>query len=554
MYVRSVYMARDKRKEGAAEPVKALSGLYPARSLVDEREAHSVDLPASAASYFVGAGSRSGVLSPVDPFACGNATLSGEEARLARELPLERVARYASLESMARDPTIDSALKMHIGHALSVKSDSWEAVAIDPVEPGGDKIVDELKAVLQQLINEQIGKWGYNAALYGTAFVRVYGEQGKGILNVRSDYYTHPRFIKKYEKAGQLAGFTTSHQGASPEARSRQIMLLPPWSFVEFQIPTWQNMELCEPTAYGAIPVDLSIDGYDKESIVESNSYGESLIATAYQPWLDLLNAVDSMNMSRKNAARLERLIGVNTGRLDPERAANYLNMMSSQLVHTEREMARQSYRRGFVQTVINRLIPIFGDTKGRLDINTVQGTPDISGLEGVNFHIKRLGGALGIDPAMLGFADFLSGGLGDGGFMRVSIMAAMKAQSLRKAIFNGVQRLCELHVAYKYGKVFLPEDQPWKITFNSVSTALEREERETLESSANVAGTLAGILATIDQDFGVTDKRAFLHFVWTDVLKRDEESFELVCPQKGPPKGQTPAADGEDLVDGDDK
>ena len=50
-------MARDKRKEGAAEPVKALSGLYPARSLVDEREAHSVDLPASAASYFVWAGS-----------------------------------------------------------------------------------------------------------------------------------------------------------------------------------------------------------------------------------------------------------------------------------------------------------------------------------------------------------------------------------------------------------------------------------------------------------------------------------------------------------------
>mgnify|MGYP006905534191 CR=1 FL=1 len=93
----------------------------------------------------------------------------------------------------------------------------------------------------------------------------------------------------------------------------------------------------------------------------------------------------------------------------------------------------------------------------------------------------------------MLGFADFLSGGLGDGGFMRVSIMAAMKAQSLRKAIFNGVQRLCELHVAYKYGKVFLPEDQPWKITFNSVSTALEREERETLESSGTSPELLRG-------------------------------------------------------------
>lgn len=93
--------------------------------------------------------------------------------------------------------------------------------------------------------------------------------------------------------------------------------------------------------------------------------------------------------------------------------------------------------------------------------------------------------------------------------------------------------------VAYKYGKVFLPEEQPWKITFNSISTALEREERESLESSANVAGTLAGILATIDQDFGVTDKRAFLHFVWTDVLKRDEESFELFAPKRGLQKGR---------------
>lgn len=385
---------------------------------------------------------------------------------------------------------------------------------------------------------------------YGTAFVRVYGTQGRGVLNVRSDYYTHPRFIKKYEKAGQLAGFTTSHQGASPESQSRNILLLPPWSFVEFQLPSWRNMELREPTGYGAVPVDLSVENYENESIVESNTYGDSLIATAYLPWLDLLDAIVSMNMSRKNAARLERIIGVNTGRLDPERAASYLNMISTQLVHTDREMTRQSFLKGCVQTVMNRILPIFGDTKGRLDINTVQGTPDISGLEDVNFHVKRLGGALGIDPSMLGFGDFLSGGLGDGGFMRVSIMAGMKAQALRKAIFNGVQRLCELHVAYKYGKVFLPEDRPWKITFNSISSSVEREERENMEASANVAGTLSGILATIDQDFGVTDKRAFLHFVWTDILKRDQESFELVFPKAGPPKGQAPAADGEELMD----
>lgn len=546
-------MARRQDKQnggGEGVSVKALEGLYPAKALVDEREAHAVELPASAAAYFSGGSLKSGVLTPNAPFAVGEASLSGEETQIFRQLPRERIARYAAFEAMAEDPTIDSAIKMHLGHALSVRSDTGEAITIDAVDPKGDAIASELKSVFQPIINEQVGEWAYNAAVYGTAFVRVYGTQGRGVLNVRSDYYTHPRFIKKYEKAGQLAGFTTSHQGASPESQSRNILLLPPWSFVEFQLPSWRNMELREPTGYGAVPVDLSVENYENESIVESNTYGDSLIATAYLPWLDLLDAIVSMNMSRKNAARLERIIGVNTGRLDPERAANYLNMISTQLVHTDREMTRQSFLKGCVQTVMNRILPIFGDTKGRLDINTVQGTPDISGLEDVNFHVKRLGGALGIDPSMLGFGDFLSGGLGDGGFMRVSIMAGMKAQALRKAIFNGVQRLCELHVAYKYGKVFLPEDRPWKITFNSISSSVEREERENMEASANVAGTLSGILATIDQDFGVTDKRAFLHFVWTDILKRDQESFELVFPKAGPPKGQAPAADGEELMD----
>jgi len=166
------------------------------------------------------------------------------------------------------------------------------------------------------------------------------------------------------------------------------------------------------------------------------------------------------------------------------------------------------------------------------MDVNTVQGTPDINGLEDVLFHVKRLGGALGVDPSMLGFGDFLSGGIGDGGFFRVSIMAAMKANLLRLAIQNGIQRLCEIHVAYKYNKIFLDGQQPWRIVFNSVSTALEREEQENLESRANIASSLSGIVATLDQEFSATDKRAFLNFLWTHILKKDEESFKLVFPE----------------------
>ncbi len=83
--------------------------------------------------------------------------------------------------------------------------------------------------------------------------------------------------------------------------------------------------------------------------------------------------------------------------------------------------------------------------------------------------------------------------------------------------------------MAYRYNKIFLDGQQPWRIVFNSVSTALEREEQENLEARTNIASALSGIIATLDQEFSTTDRRALLNFLWTHVLKKDEESFKLV-------------------------
>lgn len=541
-------MPRLKQKAPPVGSNSVFDGLYPGFSAVDAREASMVDLPGSAAAYF----SISGMLEDRGAAASqanAQGVFSSEEAHLVRQLPKERQARYMVLETMAEDPTIDCAIKMHMAHALSARSDTGQVVSIESVTDDRDAIVNDLRDSLQPRINRELNEWAYNAAVYGAHYVRVYGEVKKGITNIRSDYYTHSRFIKKFEKAGQLAGFTTTHQGTT--GVHSQIRLMPPWAFVGFEIPQWKNVSSTEPINIGAVPVDLASDDYAAEALVESQEYGSSLIETAYQPWVDLLDAICSLNASRRNAARLERLIGVSTGRLDPEKAAKYLNLISSQILNTDREIAKQSLRRGFVQTVINRIFPMWGD-KARMEVNTVQGTPDINGLEDVLFHVKRLGGALGVDPSMLGFGDFLSGGLGDGGFYRVSIMAALKANFLRQAIQNGVQRLCEIHVAYKYNKIFLAGEQPWRIVFNSVSTALEREEQENLESRTNIASSLAGIIATLDQEYTTTDKRALMNFIWTHILKKDEESFKNIFPEEGvsegSPQGKPGAEDEENM------
>lgn len=528
----------------AASPSKAgraLTAIYPGWGMVEERESLMVGLPASASAYFSG-GIRGGVDTNHDGGILGSAT-SSDAAQITHVLPEDRSARYAVLRLMAKDPTIDSAIKMHIANALSARTDSGESVFISPAEGvGQDKIVDDLRATLMPFIKKDLNEWARKAAVYGSCFARVYGAQGIGIQNIRCDYYTHPRFIQKFEKGGRLAGYTTTYQGTNQA--SQRLRLMPPWSFVGFEIPEWWDCEDVEPINVGGIPVDLAMEDAAMEGLVESQEYGTSLIATAYGPWMDLLDAICSLKMSRRNAARLERMVGVNTGKLDPERAAHYLDMVAERISNATEEVERQSWLRGNVQTVVNHYVPIFGE-KGGLQIDAVQGTPDINGLEDVMFHIKRLGSAIGVDPALLGFGDLLSGGLGDGGFFRVSVMAATKANLLRQALKNGIQKLCELHVAYKFGKVFLPGNYPWTIQFNSVSSAIEREEQEALESRTNALSGLVGILATIDQDFQTLDKRELFKEIFLK-LHFSEDSFEAICPE-GKNSDPTPPEDEEE-------
>lgn len=463
------------------------------------------------------------------------------------ELPYNRFAKYNLFKAMADDSTIDSALKMHISHALSARSDTGEIIAIESTGNEKDPIVNDLRNSLSHIFNANCQAWAYSAALYGCWFPRVYGSQGKGVELVRSDYYSHPRFITMYEQAGQIAGYTSAYQNPTKGG----IELIAPWKIVPFRIPIWKQMDT-EPVRADASLFDMANDDYLADALMESQNYGTSLIETAFVPWTDLQEAILSLNMSRKNASRLERMIGVNTGKLSPQKAAQYLNIVSSQIQNVDKANSKASLRKGFVQTVINHLIPIFGDGRGRLDISTVEGSPNIDALADIDFHIKRLGSALGIDPALLGFGEMLSGGLGDGGFFRISVLAAIKANMLRHAIMAGCEQICDIHVAYKFGKVFLPGEKPWRIVFNSVSSALEREERENMEGRAGFATMLAQLIQVLDQDFATVDKNAFENYLFTDILKVPEEKFAIMFPKKKAEEAEQAAKDAAAAMNGE--
>jgi len=444
-------------------------------------------------------------------------------------MPANRLSKYAVFRTMSADPTIDSAIKMHLAHALSATPDTNEIISIESTSDKDDPITLDLRNTFKDLINKNAQSWAYNASLYGVWYCRVYGSPGVGVELVRSDYYTHPRFMRAYERAGNLVGYSSAWQR---NFKAGHVSLMPPWSFVPFRIPYWCVDADTEPFRADGKDFDISNDNLTDDGIIESMNYGQSLIETSFGPWLDLQEAILSLNMSRKNAARMERMVGVNTGKLSPMQAAESLKSVSNNLDRIQKNRTEQSLKRGFVQTIINHLIPIWGDGKGRLEISTIEGNPNIDGLADVDFHIKRLGSALGIDPSLLGFGELLSGGLGDGGFFRLSILAAIRASLLRMAILSGLDTLFNIHVAYKFGKVFLPGEKPWRIMFNSVSSALDREQQENRESRASLAGMMAQLIQTLDPDMNKLDRPAFYNYLWTDIMKVDEEKFRAMFPE----------------------
>ena len=156
---------------------------------------------------------------------------------------------------------------------------------------------------------------------------------------------------------------------------------------------------------------------------------------------------------------------------------------------------------------------------------------------------MKHLGGALGVDPSLLGFGDMLSGGLGDGGFFRVSVLAAVKANLIRAAIRDGLNQICQIHCAYRYGKVYVPGTEPWSIRFNSVSSAIKREEAETQEKLAGIAGGIVQVLAAVDQDFSIADKREVMP-VACRMMHVSEDDFNAMVPP--PEDGQEDEQDGK--------
>jgi len=453
-------------------------------------------------------------------------------------LPTDRMGKYVYYDLMAKDSVIDCALSHHLDSALSPRTSTGQILRIEATGSEDDKILKDLIANLQPTFNENIRSWMFASIKNGVSYVLPYVEEGVGITNIRFDYYTRPDQIKEFEKGGTRIGYL--HKKQIENNKKGEIILLPDWRFVPFKMPACDIEKDKEPIWKDGLSFDIEAGSPFDEDPIETQDYGQSLIESAYGPYISFKKAMRSIDIIREQAGKTERFVTVNTGKTSPSVAAKYYSAIVTLFRKKKGRHQKAQYEKGHRPLVENTIIPV----QGEVNIHTETNDVNVTHMEDVDFKIARLAGALHIDKALLGFTSDLGGGLGDGGFNQVSLAAAAKASAIRTVAVGSLDRLCELHVFWKFGKIFDVGQKPWKIVFNSMTTAIEREEQAAEDIMINSAIQFVTLTQTVDAEGTLFSKEEVARRALTEILSMTEEEFKkLLAP---PPKeGEVPLEDG---------
>jgi hypothetical protein len=450
---------------------------------------------------------------------------------------------YQKYQQMMSDPIVGGALRMHVTAALGGDQSTGDLVILEPTATAKEtaaleKLVKEVGDDLRPLFNRVAQIVAYNGVGFGDAFARIYAQPGVGVVDLYCDEMLLPPLVQAYEQGNKT-----------------QVCVLAIGSKMRERLTMNQVARLKMPRlVYTAQP--MAVEKAWRSMITEDDPsklplmpslVGGSFLADAETQYDKFAAAMHGLVGQRVLDSIDESMFTAQVQGMTKEQRQEFLGSITSMLKRSK-QVADDAVKSGIpFLGRMRHILPVFND-KQLLQVQGVNGSGgggsgragNIS-IDDVMLHAKLLAGSLGTDITMLGFADMLSGGLGDGGFFRTSAQAAERSRTIRYAMSEFFNHIADIHVLYKYKKAFDPKQRPWAINYYGSISALETEQQKTQSDAMNTGSMLVAVLLQA-KELGM-DEKATQHLLET-VMKLDSESAKMYAKAV---KNAEPSPGGDD-------
>jgi hypothetical protein len=441
--------------------------------------------------------------------------VSGQRTARTRQLIYDK---WSQMES---DPIISTALKILVTSALGGHETSGDLVFVEsrPDVAKRDKrnyYIDAIKAELVPLFNQVAFTTSYLATGFGDAYARIHTSKNGGVQDLYIGELIRPMLVQPFERGSRTVGYAVS-------VGDKHFERLNSLQMARMKMPRTQWIPQVG-VLEKALRYSIGIDDVEDMPVLPA-MVGGSFLYSAEIPYDNLSASLVGLVGQRWMDSIDEQMIGVNLTTMNKQQQHSFMESIVGML-RKSKEIAENAVKTNSpIMERIRHIIPTFNDKQVTqiTGTNGSQRSANIS-IEDIMLHARLLAGALGVDLSMLGFADQLSGGLGDGGFFRTSAQIGESSRIIRTAQAEFYNHIVDVHTYKKYGFVFNPEDRPYSVNFYGSISALESEKQRTRAEAMNVGLML---VQAIQQMKELGADQAMMKTFLTQTMLLDEDVAE---------------------------
>ncbi|GAA5003276.1 hypothetical protein GCM10023206_06800 [Acinetobacter puyangensis] len=451
----------------------------------------------------------------LNPFSLGTFETKDNKKRTRMEI-------YSKWEKMLRFAPISEAMGIHVTAALGGDATTSQQVFITPAQRlrggGGtinkaqlEKLEKRIKP-MEKLINKHIVKICRDAIGFGDGYTRVYGTKGMGIVDLMANEFTYPPLIQAYEQVNK----TVAYQALDYKNWQKVVSKLNMIQMLRLKMPRISHVPQYHASDSFFNIKTLQVDNINEAPIVPA-PVGGSYCADVEPFYDNIILALSTMNSQQIADAVNQVFLSVNMSAMPPAQRDAYKNGLNT-MMRDHEKFVRDALEGGdsiwntkyhFLPTNNEKqILNTLGDLKG-------QRTSPIN-TETLMINIRLLMGGLGLDPSMVGWADMLAGGLGDGSAFHTSAQIMRRSMMQRQATMDFVNQILALDWGYAYNEEFNEtNDYPWKIEYYSDQSAAMTEAITNQQQRMNNLMLKAQAIASL-KDLGLSEETI------TRLLERD--------------------------------